>query len=488
MKLWQKLYIFTLILFILIFNLAGIIFIEKNHNASLKREVNRCFNEALTIYSGVDTSLPAFRTLDRYIDLSDFNRKIIYKFADDYTKKSNGIYLEILDKKNQEIYSNIDFALPKHREEIKIEKINERRTIIRDLGKNTYIFITNLIEINGSTFKLTYMRDISSIYEQKKEQYDFFFQLEGIAIVVFSIFMFFISRLISKPVKKLMRATKRITKGNYHERVNLNTKDELGILAENFNLMAEAVEENIHQLEKNNLEKERFIDNFTHELKTPLTSIIGYANLLRTTKCDEETFYESLNFIYQEGKRLEELSFDLMDLIVLRREAFNKEKVNIKKLLIQIKKVMQPKLKEKNIEILMDAEPIEWMIEKNLIQILLSNLIDNAYKASERDTKIYLNLSKEKEKMILEVKDEGIGIPKEHIDKILEPFYMVDKARTRANHGAGLGLSICKRIVEVHGAVLKINSIIHKGTSIKIIFKDKEDEIDESENNSATID
>lgn len=475
MKLWQKLYIFTLILFISIFNFTGILFIEKSNNTSLKREVNRCFNEQISINSGVDTSLPAFRTLDRYIDLLDFNTKILYRFANDYIKKSDGIYLEILDIENNEVFSNIEFLLPKNREEINLLNDTERRSIIRDIDNKTYIFISNLIGMNGANYKLTYIRDISNIYEQRKEQYEIFFRLEMITIFIFSVFMYLISRFISKPISKLMKVTKRITKGNYHERVKLNTRDELGILADNFNIMADAVEENILQLQKNNFEKERFIEDFTHELKTPLTSIIGYTNFLRTTKWDEETCYDALNVIYKEGKRLEDLSFKLMDLIVLKKGDFKKKKENLNEILLEVRKSLLPKLNQKNITLVINGEDIEWILEKDLIKILITNLIDNAFKASNIGGNIYINLSINQEKLIIEVKDEGMGIPKEHIEKILEPFYMADKARTRANNGAGLGLSICKRIVEVHNGIFEINSVINKGTSIKMIFSKKEE-------------
>nr|WP_246583021.1 HAMP domain-containing sensor histidine kinase [Clostridium simiarum] len=280
--------------------------------------------------------------------------------------------------------------------------------------------------------------------------------------------MYFISNYITKPIKKLTEATKRISEGNFSEKVKVNSKDELGSLAKNFNLMAEVVDEKINELEKNNIEKQRFINNLTHELKTPLTSIIGYADLLRTTKYNEEIFIDGLNFIYKEGKSLEKLSFKLMDLILLNKEDFKLEKQSIKEITLEVKGLLIPKLNKKNINLVIKGDDFELMMECTLIRVLLSNLIDNAIQASSPNSEVHVSINKEKYE--IEIIDFGIGIAENHLDKIFEPFYIVDKARTRENNGAGLGLSICKGILDIHNGRFKVQSEVTKGTSIKLTF------------------
>lgn len=235
--------------------------------------------------------------------------------------------------------------------------------------------------------------------------------------------------------------------------------------------MASAIEDKINQLEKISADKQRFIDNLAHELRTPLTSIIGYADFLRTARYDEETLISSLSYIYEEGKRLEKLAFKLMDLIILGKEDFKMNEENIKELLIEIRNSLVPKLEEKNIRLEISAEDFSFLMDKDLIKILIVNLVDNSIKASTRGDKVWISVFKDVEsKIIMEVKDLGIGIPEEDISKVFEPFFMVDKSRSRVNSGVGLGLSLCAEIAEIHNAKIEIESKLGEGTCIKIIF------------------
>ncbi|SFB04044.1 sensor histidine kinase [Clostridium frigidicarnis] len=470
MKFWQRIYVFSLILFILTFNLAGILIIDKIHDENLRREVNRCLSEHLSIYSGINLSIPINDILRRYSRNISSDKEVLYNAINDYYNKNNdkSIYIELLDKDNKSVFSNITFKLPEDREEIKSLSANKRQYLIRDIDNKSYIFISNSISMNNNEYTFTYARNISEVYDERKTQYTFFFKIDIVVSLIFMVFMYFISRHITKPIKNLIDATKRISKGNFSEKVEVKSRDEVSLLAENFNSMAQVVDEKINELEKNNNEKQRFIDNLTHELKTPLTSIIGYADLLRTTKYNEESFIDGLDFIYKEGKRLEELSFKLMDLILLKNEDFKLKNEHIKNIVLDVEESLRPKLYEKNISLTLQGDDFQMRMENDLMKVLISNLVVNAIKASDIDSKldIYIN----KDNYQVEIKDYGMGIPKEHLDKIFEPFYMVDRARTRANNGAGLGLSICKRIMDIHSGSIKVRSEVNKGTSIKLIF------------------
>lgn len=471
MKFWQRIYFFSLILFILIFNLAGVLIIENIHASNLKREVNRCLSEHLSIYSGINVSLPINDTLRRYSRNISSDDEVLQTAINSFYEKNNDktIYIELLDKNDKTIFSNIDFNLPENREEIKSLSENKRHYIIRDIDNRTYIFISSSISMNNASYILTYIRNISNVYDDKQNQYIFFIKLDIIASLFFMLLMYFLSKFITKPIKTLITATQKISKGEFTEQVNITSKDEVGLLAENFNLMAKVVNEKIIELESTNDEKQRFIDNLTHELKTPLTSIIGYSDLLRTTKYNEEIFIDGLNFIYKEGKRLEELSFKLMDLILLNKEEFKLKNNYIEPIIIDAQRTLMLKLLNKNISLIIKGDDFKLMMDDDLIKVLLSNLIDNAIKASNENSEIHITLNNEKSEITIQ--DYGIGIAKEHLDKIFEPFYMVDKARSRANHGAGLGLSICKRILDIHNGKFDISSEINKGTLVKLIFK-----------------
>ncbi|WP_027626576.1 sensor histidine kinase [Clostridium lundense] len=472
MKFWQKIFIYSLLLFLISLNFGSIFLIENSHNLNLKREIDRSINEQSNILSGISY----YNMISNYYldtDLEENSKSKSKEIIKNYLKKINSkdIYLEVLDKNNDVVFTNLKFKVPREREELKNVSYDERKYIIRDVENKTLLFITGLVHIQGEDLKLSYIHDVTYIYEDRKQQYNFFIQLSIVVTIILAIGMYILSKYITSPIDNLIKTTRIVSKGNYSERADINSKDEIGILAENFNKMANAVEGKINELELKTEEKQRFIDNFTHELKTPLTAIIGYADFLRSTSYNEKIFMEGLNHIFKEGKRLEELSWKMMDLILLKRENFKMKKENIKNILEELKDILKPKLQDKNIDLIICSEEYEIVVEKDLISNLISNLIDNSIKASKEDSNIYLNVYKNKEnKVVLQIKDEGIGISKEDIPKVFEAFYMVDKSRTRANNGAGLGLAICAEIAKIHQAELEIESELNKGTTIKIIF------------------
>ncbi len=471
MKLRQEIIINFLFLFLFIFNLGGIIVIENNHNLSLKKEVDRGLSEHLSIYSGVRIILSATKnsTMMYEKNENDILNSIIKGFLSNFNDED--INIELLDENNNKIFSSTDIKLPDKREEFQNPLLDRRQYIIRDVGGRTYLFITNLLNIDNQKIKFSYIRDISEIYQERKSQYLFFLNVNVLIIIVLAMGIYILTNRIINPINNLINSTQSIAQGNFSGKIVVNTNDEIGMLSQNFNTMAEAVEEKIKELEKNSEQKQRFIYNLTHELKTPLTSIIGYADFLRSTKYNEEVFLKGLNNIFQEGKRLEALSSKMMDLTLLKRENFKMKKENLQIILYEIKDFLKPRLERENIEFLISAEELEVLVERDLIKNLILNLIDNAIKASNRGSKIYLNGYKNKDsKIVIEIKDEGIGIEEQELSKVFEPFYMVDKSRTRSVNGAGLGLAICAEIARIHEAEIKIESKIGDGTSIKVIF------------------
>jgi signal transduction histidine kinase len=191
---------------------------------------------------------------------------------------------------------------------------------------------------------------------------------------------------------------------------------------------------------------------------------------LRTTKYNEELFVDGLNVIYSEGKRLESLSLKLMDLILLQKEQFQMELQDLGEMITEIKPALEIMAKEKGVVIVLDCEKGELPLERDLIKVLIFNLVDNALKASSPEQTITLRTYWRDGKYILAVIDQGIGIAEEDQDKIFEPFYMGDKSRTRSSNGAGLGLAICQNVAGIHGAVIRVNSNVQQGTTVEVVF------------------
>ncbi|GGH30895.1 sensor histidine kinase [Paenibacillus segetis] len=468
MKFWQKIYLFSFLVFVIIFNAASIMVIERSHNKMLGQEINNVLSQNMSIHSSVDAIVPILRIYDSI----DYEKTVLTSIANEFVAKNSDehVYMEITNDTNQMIFSNTDFTMPTHREELDNLDIDEINYILRDIDQHTILFTSNITNINNKRYVFTYMKDVTPLYQDRLDQYGFFVRVDLAACFLYMLIMLFVSRGLTKPINQLNRTAQVIAQGGFSERVRLKSKDEIGVLARNFNDMASVVENTINELERHNQEKQRFINNFTHELKTPLTSIIGYTNFLRTTKYNEERFLDGLNIIYSEGKRLESLSFKLMDLIMLQEDHFQMEEHDMGAVIAEIEPALEMMAKEKQVLIITDCEEGKLQLDKDLIKILIFNLVDNALKASAEQQSIMLRTYWRDGRYILEVIDQGIGISKEHGDKIFEPFYMADKARTRSYNGAGLGLSICQSVASIHNAVIEVGSKENQGTTIGVIF------------------
>lgn len=276
---------------------------------------------------------------------------------------------------------------------------------------------------------------------------------------------------LTRSIRSLNKSAQTIAGGDYTQRVTVLSKDEIGVLAQSFNQMAQAVESNVEALELTAKNRQDFINFLTHELKTPLTSIIGYAEFLRTTKYNEEVFIKSLTYIYSEGKRLESLSFKLMDLVLVGSKTPDMHYEAVLAVCADIEQAIKPQLEKYGVGLQIEVTPQLLFIERDLFMLLCTNLLDNAIKASQPGGRIYLSgYTAEDIQYVLEIRDEGVGIAEEDIPKIFEPFFVVDRALTKANHGAGLGLAICAEIVRLHEGRIEIVSQLGKGTTVRIAF------------------
>lgn len=231
------------------------------------------------------------------------------------------------------------------------------------------------------------------------------------------------------------------------------------------------LERSIENLENVAARREEFIGSFAHELKTPLTAIIGYADMLRSKEMAPKSRFTAAGYIFSEGKRLEALSLKLMDIIVAGNQTFEPKKFEVGYFIRSIAAVTVPSLSNDGLTLDMRWEPGEIEVEPDLFKTLMINLVDNARKASHKGDVIELFGKAEDGGYALYVRDHGRGMPKEEITKITEPFYMIDKSRSRAQNGAGLGLALCQRIAELHGTKLEYDSEVGKGTTVRILLK-----------------
>ena len=202
-----------------------------------------------------------------------------------------------------------------------------------------------------------------------------------------------------------------------------------------------------------------------------MSSIIGYADLLRSQELSREEQQEAANYIFSEGKRLESLSLKLLDLIVMKREDFVLVPTHPAEVVRYAATLLQPALEKQHILLYTRCGKGVALLEPILVQSMVVNLIDNARKAINGEGKILLEAWTETDSCVFRVTDNGRGIPPEALSRITEAFYRVDKSRSRAQGGVGLGLALCRDIAELHHGTIRFESILGKGTRVTATLK-----------------
>lgn len=317
------------------------------------------------------------------------------------------------------------------------------------------------------------IRDITMIYKERDQQYRIYLQWLAGVLVIEAICGYIITKWLLKPLKRLSETTGKIAQGQLEVRAKIDSQDEIGELAKDFNDMAEHLERQFHELEDVARRQEDFIGSFAHELKTPLTSMIGYADMLRTQRMTEEEQQQAANYIFKEGKRLETLSLKLLDLLVVRHQELEKKPISIGWMAEEICGMLHPALKQAGVSMEINMEEAIILVEPDLMKTVLLNLLDNGRKAIGENGVLRLSGHQKEKGYMICVEDNGKGIPLEELSRITEAFYMVDKSRARKQGSAGLGLSICKEIIQRHGGTLDFESKENVGTKV-CIFLPKE--------------
>ena len=328
-----------------------------------------------------------------------------------------------------------------------------------------YLFIGSMIDQNHKCYFIT-KTDISGVLEQQKSLQRQFYKIYGIALGVGVILLFILSVIVTVPLKKMTEAANRMAGGSYSERINIRGNDEIGKLSRSFNVMADAVEDRIRELSEQSKRKEEFVENFAHELKTPLTSVIGYSDMIYQHDMSREDIKEAAWFIWNEGMHLEALSHKLMDLTILNKQNFVLWDMWAEEVIGEILKSLKPVLKKNDVMVQTKIENAYIKAEYDLLKMLLFNLIDNAIKADA--TLIKVSGTMKEKRYEISIEDNGKGMAKEELMKITEPFYMVDKSRSRRKHGVGLGLALAVKIGEIHGSQLFFES--EKGKGCRVSF------------------
>ncbi|PEJ60628.1 two-component sensor histidine kinase [Bacillus sp. AFS002410] len=304
-------------------------------------------------------------------------------------------------------------------------------------------------------------------------------------ILSFIIGYFFFNSLVMS-ILKLRKVTEEIKLGNYPERSILSRKDELGYLSQAIFYMSNEIQSNIKgiQQEKENLQlaveklkilekqQKQFIGSITHEFKTPLTVIRAYIDLLDMYSDDPKLLEEAISNIGKESLRLYDMVEKILKLAELEKYDFEieKEAVDIKSLLEDICSRMKGKMTKFGLAIQTNFEHATILIDKESFTLIMMNLLDNAIKYNKPNGEISVSNIVENNQLIINVTDTGIGISPTVVDKIFEPFFTVNKDRSRQSGGSGLGLALTKDLIEKQNGTIQVESIEGSGSSFIITF------------------
>ena len=354
------------------------------------------------------------------------------------------------------------------------------------------------LECGGQIYYLEVRRNMNDIYEGRESNRRTYratlLMLAAVAALLSSIF----AAGFTAPVRRLSLATRSFSRGRYEKRVKPKGNDEIAGLMNDFNKMANELENNFHTLEENARRQEEFTGAFAHELKTPLTSMIGYGEMLMTMDLDKEDRRQAADYIYRESRRLERLAYKMMELIHIGKLGIETGPVSAEELERRLRRLTAARVWEKEIRFFCSFERATLCGDMDLLLSLLGNLVDNSCKACESGGSIRVEGSLAEEPAVTDgqeenpaggtaeenraeggqrrcyricVVDDGRGMPEDEVDRVTEAFYMVDKSRARREGGAGLGMAICSRIIEAHGARWEIASALGKGTTVTMYFR-----------------
>ena len=268
-----------------------------------------------------------------------------------------------------------------------------------------------------------------------------------------------------RPLAELSRAAERIAAGNYSQRVPQNAADEVGLLAGSFNRMAQAVQTHVDTLQEQNARQTLFLRAVTHELKTPLTSLLLNVNTLQTLYLPQEQQEALLESMDTQLHWLETMVKKLLTLLSMKKKV-QPVPTDIPALLAQARELTRPICQKYGVTLYTDCRISTLVVDQDLICSALVNLIENSAKASLPGSGIWLRAGATG----FTVEDRGRGIPPQDLHRVTDPFYMGDPSRSKSTGGFGLGLALVREVALAHGGTLDLESTEGIGTTARILL------------------
>lgn len=334
-----------------------------------------------------------------------------------------------------------------------------------DRNKGAVLFSYPVIIDGTKVGILRFAKDFTLLYEQSGRIQDIIFYIAFAIFAAAFLFSYILSRHITIPLVKLTKASTEVKNGNLNVRIQSRRKDEIGRLAVNFNDMIDRISSQISTIERDrdrlrelNDQEKRFFDNVTHELKTPLTSILGYAEMIREKgEADRQFFDKGMNHIVEESRRLHSMVLKLLE-VSHRNSGDEFEIVDTGTILRDVCDSMSFRAKRYKKSIVCETKENLFVYgQADRLRQLFINLLDNAIKYSSPQSKISAKAELDSEFVRFIFDNPGETIPPDHLENLFQPFYSAGH-KFKEEGSVGLGLSIAKSIVDDHGGSIRLVS------------------------------
>ncbi len=454
-----RLVITIALLFALSFGASGAILITVSFHSSLEEETQA----ALSLYEDLSKTIVLLNDLDALMDIPTLS----------FTMEQIGSSWQAVSLKTPEgvLYQKQPVLLTGSR--LSSGDVGKCQYVrIADRMGHALVIVSN-IGYQEKSLELMVRYDLSGVFQARDLQLRIY-RVVYLCVMLFGVICAVVlSYVLTRRLTRLTVAVRRISGGDLAVRSRLTSKDEFGQLSRDFDAMADKLQTNISHLETDIQNQEQFMGAFAHELKTPMTSIIGFADLIRQGGLDENTGMMAAEYIYSESRRLERISFKLLGLLLLKRDSIVMQRLWLANYLAEVERALAPNVRSKGIQLVCRAEQVRVALEPDLVKSLLYNLVDNAAKAMDSGGIIAVKGTAIPGGCQFQVADNGRGMEPSELSRITDAFYRVDKARSRSQGGAGLGLALCKQIVELHKGSIHFDSAPGKGTRVTVTLYGK---------------
>ena len=408
MKLWQKLYIVLIVPILIILNIAIYLLFGITYRQNIQAEKNQAIGDFGMIIDQIYGEIQSSQMQDTDI------KKTIQKYTNYY--KQQKIELGLWEGKNKKKIYYSDKSHFKYQQ----KNITDNKVVKCYIDGHTRLMVFKVQKYGKTIYYFGYEKTLYNLDSMWKN-IRIYYAIGSVAIsIIMAIFMVFV---LKKCMKQIMDETER---------------------------------------------KQWFIDNLVHEMKTPVTGICGFVEYMERAKISEDERMECLEFIGHEARRMQNMSYELLDLAVIRHSDIKKENINMKKFTDVLADWQKKRFADKRIDAKWDVKTDRLFGDEQLLEMLLRNIFENAFRATDEYGKINTYVYETENETVFKVEDNGCGMNQEEIEKIKEPFYRVDKSRSRKQGGTGLGVSLCQKIVEKHDGTLEYSSQKGVGTTVTV--------------------